>query len=686
MCFSTVARACCCACLVVWGSAQAANAWSADDLRTWTDSSGKHKVEAKFKQVADGKVTLLRKGGAVMEIELKKLSAEDQEYVAARLKEADEDPFKVKSNDEGSADDDAMEPDEEAEGGKPTKAGKGKAASKPPKTVQPDWSKAENIAHGDSGETWKMTVPVAPVGGPNLKARTIPTPLDEDRERSTDTVISPTAAQALVGSVVKGRAGGGGRVTHREFHSRTAGNGSSSQTTTSFSEQHGHAGGDDSSVTKLSLCDLVKGKVLGTGMMPGSYIPVALDEGGARALMREDTFGFDPKALELWELTTAGPKAILRWFPAVMGDKHSDIKWGSFLKDDRVITLDKSGALVIWNAKTGQPAAYLQIGGECEPAFTADRRYLLFGANQTIGVLDVNSTELVAETPSGKLNFACFAFSPDGSKFACSSGSQVSIRDFATGAVVQQIPLAGTTSGREVVWPHEKYLLVDHFHIFDIENQVILWHYVGARASWMAGKFCLFGVNPLFKNTGALVLATVPPPNLEQVLSRAMEAPDFFVLTPETTVKLNVDGLPQAEEREKARAALTGKLEANGCKVGPDGTIELVATVESKPIQQSYRKLGRVPPTQAKIQTYQLQEFTSRVAFIYQGKPAWQVQTVNTPHFVRAKPGQAIEAALHETEKPNYDYFTRVTLPTKLMKPMPEAALGTTRVTNGGLQ
>ena len=71
--------------------------WSAEEMRTWTDSTGKHKIEATFKEVANGKVTLVRKGGKEMEIELKKLSADDQAYVAKRVEDAEDDPFKAKS-------------------------------------------------------------------------------------------------------------------------------------------------------------------------------------------------------------------------------------------------------------------------------------------------------------------------------------------------------------------------------------------------------------------------------------------------------------------------------------------------------------------------------------------------------------------------------------------------------------
>ena len=201
----------------------------------------------------------------------------------------------------------------------------------------------------------------------------------------------------------------------------------------------------------------------------------------------------------------------------------------------------------------------------------------------------------------------------------------------------------------------------------------------------MVGPLCMFWVKPVFKNPGAGP-GDRAAADLGAGARRCHEGAGLFCPEPRHH--------GQAERRRNSRwhraredpHALTEKLTANGCQVGPQGTIELVASIESKSVEQAFRKLGYVPPTSAKIQTYQLQEFTTRLAFMYQGKPAWQSQAVSLPHLLHAKRGQTIEAALHETEKPNYEFLSRVSLPKKLMKPMPESALGTSNVTVAGVQ
>ena len=49
--------------------------------RTWTDSSGTHKVEGEFVKLSDGKVDIRREDGVVVHVPLEKLSEPDKEYV-----------------------------------------------------------------------------------------------------------------------------------------------------------------------------------------------------------------------------------------------------------------------------------------------------------------------------------------------------------------------------------------------------------------------------------------------------------------------------------------------------------------------------------------------------------------------------------------------------------------------------
>ena len=54
--------------------------------RTWTDSGGKHKTEAKFGGSVFGKVKLIKRDGTAVQVPLEKLSDEDRKWIANRSK------------------------------------------------------------------------------------------------------------------------------------------------------------------------------------------------------------------------------------------------------------------------------------------------------------------------------------------------------------------------------------------------------------------------------------------------------------------------------------------------------------------------------------------------------------------------------------------------------------------------
>jgi hypothetical protein len=149
-------------------------------------------------------------------------------------------------------------------------------------------------------------------------------------------------------------------------------------------------------------------------------------------------------------------------------------------------------------------------------------------------------------------------------------------------------------------------------------------------------------------------------------------------------VRVNVGALPDPAEREKAAAALASKLQANGCLVGPNGTIELVASTEvGKEREITYRTMGMG----FSVKTYKFREHISRIKFVHQGKTVWETASVNAPGFiVHLQEGQTMEQVLKEHERPNYAFFTNIDLPKLLQKSTGTPTLGVSHVTVSGIQ
>ena len=73
-------------------SVSSVSAFQEEDLsssfRTWTNSTGKFKIEAKLLQVIDGKVKLKKKDDSVVDLPLEKLSKDDVSFIEELRKKA----------------------------------------------------------------------------------------------------------------------------------------------------------------------------------------------------------------------------------------------------------------------------------------------------------------------------------------------------------------------------------------------------------------------------------------------------------------------------------------------------------------------------------------------------------------------------------------------------------------------
>jgi hypothetical protein len=143
-----------------------------------------------------------------------------------------------------------------------------------------------------------------------------------------------------------------------------------------------------------------------------------------------------------------------------------------------------------------------------------------------------------------------------------------------------------------------------------------------------------------------------------------------------------LESLQDAQEREKVRTSLTAKLKERGCEVGPNGTIDLVATAEAGEEREiSYHGFGISP-----WKTHKVREYISKLTFNYQGKLTWQTQGSSVPGFIQLKEGETIDQVLRRSERPNYSVFQNVELPKMLMKPTGADGLGSSQVTVAGVQ
>jgi WD40 repeat protein len=618
------------------------------ELRTWSDSTGKHKIKASFVSLADGTVTLEKADGSTLEIELKQLSKADQTYVADEVKSSDDNPFKTKpaspfkakpkskppvtrrsSNNVGAGSDDSS------------------ASSGAPRTLKVDYSNVELVALGNT-EKWELAVPEAGEAF-DSKPKTSPLPPKTSFFESIKGIaVNPVAGKAAVSFVF---------------------------------DQPKPLG-----TTRVVLCDLATGKTTPPASAAAQMVCLAVHDDGQQIVMRRDEFGFgNQDRLEVWSLKGPRVERVVSWIPyddAQHGGR--DVTWGEFLDSTRLATSSRGGKVVIWSFPDLEPLTSFSLADGAVPALSPDRKQIAYANGKEIGVFDVARGEVVAQqSTSEPLTFPQMAFSPSGKKLAAVAGDKLLIWDTATGNAQRNIALTGIIITEGIQFPDDDFVLVNGHVLIDLENQLKLWSYEGQQKTVCSGGWTFIGVSEGEKKSGALIAAKIPHPAARSMLKKALTQPDLFVVHPGTTVKLNVNGISDAAQRERVRQALADRLKTIECAAGDNGTIELVASMEGPKQRQIRYMFGGGD--------YNVQEYTARLKFVYQGQTAWETTGTNVPGVLSLKKGENVGDKLRTFEKPDYGFFDRALLPKFLQKPTASQGagrsltLGQSKVTTSGV-
>ena len=603
----------------------------AAELRTWTDISGKFSVKGKLVSDANGKVILLNEAGKKLAIPLEQLSEADRKYLANLKTPVPENPFK---------------PVEEESPFQPVAT---------PSVIEVDLSTVREVLAVPTLKEWKFEPP-AVKSEERVTYKPVPTPPKRDFWEK---------GQGFETSVASGKVIFGYAYTNKKTKQV---------------------------LSRYQLSDMIKGesqKYEITDLEQPMYC-IALSDTGTTAIMRRNEFGFGKSDfLERWSF---GEKAIereVRWTPyAKSRGGNRDVKMVRFLPNDRLMTVSGGGTVVVWDAKTIKPIYKFAIKGGSYPGLSPDRKLLCYSRGNDIGVLDLEKGEVLAAQRVGNLTWPHLRFNPTATKVACLDHNRLKVYDFASGEMVLDRSRRGFPSG-SYRFVSEDHLLLNNSALFDIKNQLIVWSFADGWGEDFGENMCFLTKGS--SSPGLLVVDRLPLKAMTEALDNAMQDEDFWVLNKGTTVRLDLDGLPDSDGKESVKAALTKKLSEYGINVGDKGTIDLVASIEAKKEKKkvSYSVgFGPIPPSpfgRGGLK-YEVKEFVSHLKFVYEGKTAWESQMSSVPRSFRLKDGDTIEKLLRRSEKPNYGWYEKIELPDLLRKPTGSPTLGTTKITSAGLR
>jgi hypothetical protein len=329
------------------------------------------------------------------------------------------------------------------------------------------------------------------------------------------------------------------------------------------------------------------------------------------------------------------------------------------------VAVSKSnGRAGIFDAATGDAVSTLQKAYSA--CISPDRKYAAMLAD-SLFIVDLQTGEAVATLPADKKFGAVLGFSPDGKRLAAAFGNAVTAWDLTTGEIYRDETYAsmGAYQHASFLWTSPTHVLVGTV-LIDLENHLPLWTYSGVDKAAASGNSVLLANSEAGSQSSSLIAAVLPHPAANAALKQALSSPDLFAVTPGTPVSVDVSGLPDAAEQQKAKAGLEARLTMAGLKPSPNAQVVLRATLTSESKNENYRLIGRGFETVSVNVT----RYTSKVELLSNGKSAWQASSGSGPSFhITPKANETFEQAVQNSSKPNYAFFSSVAVPQYVMQP-----------------
>ena len=674
----------------------------AAETRTWTDSSGKFKIEADFQGIVEGQVKLERPNGKKVSLPLTKLCKDDQAYLKELMKRRrsgdaeEENPFEEEMESGDDSGDGASGDDEPGIGG---------------------YRVGDRVEVREHGK-WA----VGKVIGFDYRSEHIQVRLDDSGTiaeawegdhwiRRFDARAAERAAEGVAGGgkPVKARKGdwssvtrvvdlGGGGGAFKPDPASSAGEAPRSRGVTLSKSPGffaktlpaafgpggetcvaiGTAGGGeiDDPNSIIDICDLRAGRVMQTVAGLRNLLLAAASPSGKRVATVSEIETFQHGPVQVWDVEGKKLNFASAW--QASQDDRPQLSWLCWVDEDHLMTLERS-ALTLWKVD-GAEAVYL-VGGDLlrPPVFSPGGKQFVMAGMNSLDVHDVKSGDMLLSIPlEGSWPTRSAAFSPSGKLLAVTSLANVTIFDATTGQQVQQIyaPAAGS-SDLAVAWVNEGQVLVGGTNLIDVASQMAIWNYehgAGQVAPGSGGRaWYLFA--DVHSGQRAMLPLKLPHAGVKPVSESEL------VLKPgdEMGLELQIDDPMIAAEAEPK---LKADLEAAGFKFNPNANAKLVArSGPGESEEMNYQDWG----IRRTNHTMNVTKREYELKFVVDGEEVWKrLQVQRPPHFVRLQKDESVQQAVDREMKPTAGLFG-VGLPSRVL-PLKAAESRTSQITINGLR
>ena len=644
-------------CLIIAvGASSHAQTTTSSATRTWSDASGRFNIEAKLVDHDDQNVRLLKADGKVVTVPLNVLSEDDQKHLK-ELKTEAENPF-------------AGGVPMESESGSPpmqspgvqshTMQGKPSGSLEPnQQLLQSDASVTELPANGEE-IFLKIDSEL-----PSLQAD--PPMLDEIDFRQMSWPLGPMDAYVKISHPVCIEPSQG-------LFAASSNRVSNASSDAHFGRIHFFGPGSKRSKIAMELSETVR---LEDHFIPADRTLITLgvgsntERGGDLVLMSGLSKG-DPQPLVRWHLPNHDKPGFK---PKVEFARLVSATTAIVKVNDSVYHWDLAKGQCKWRIGRVRSGADIKISG--------GGKYLAVPDSRSVRIVDINAGELLGSIPFPSSLTPSVAFSPNGQLIALVAGNQYVVWDFIEAYVDSEMTI-GTSAGKFYGWIGNDYLLTQLGGLVDPKLRLSLWSYglpSGGESLTLPKGIVTVSKDHKMSLASAM---TVPHPGA-LAAAKKLEGGDekLMAVRPGTVVALKVDA-PGEVDKGQMMEGLKKAVENVGWKVDDGASITVTAKIE-RGVKEEYhfRSLG-VARLRTPTKTVSIKPYKASVRIAQGSTELWTVRTSKmVPYVVHLDRGQTIEAKMKEYEKPDPDYFRRLTLPSRILKADISKNVGRSRIKNG---
>lgn len=644
---------------------------SSSEYRTWSDSTGKYKVEAKFLELNDGTIKLQKKAdNKTLTLPLSKLSETDQE-AARKLSEIHdaENPF--------AGGEDATEETEEI-----TSPASAEPAAKI-KAVPVRLAQAKFIPTVGAETSWNIETDPAPISKAALK---------------TKSLFLKAPKLGATGFFSEPRFAFSDRLPEKVVAAVSIPNGSKKS-------------------TLIFIGDVKQNRVV-SKMLETTLTLYGLSPDATQALMVQSLDGYGLGRDRFIALAETEPPTVkcLKLFEPFRQDvknahlqSEADIKWAAWVNDDLILALSAKENLILFDKKNGNALWKFAANSYVAPVLSPGRKYLMVADKRLdLFLLEVKTGKLIGrfdfERPEDvsvdqinpenmermreaiekrtKMAFDLkFSFSPDGKKAAAHVNGSATIWSLTDGRQ-EGVLYAASDSHRGNGWLGNDFLL-SQGTLFKVEEQLPVWTFTGFGAIDYidAGKLWIMDRDPknAFQDSN-YILSSITVPTEKFGKADGDKDRDKYALYPGATLKIQIDN--QIPDNRKIREHFVRFFKETGVEPDEKASLLFSATMTSQGEKEAKYTTGPMFFGGGSKVTYT--SYRYEIKFESDGKVLWSRSLTTSPPDVSVEDlgNNSIQSVVTTKSQPKSDWFLKVNIP----KRIPKKALGKSRLTVEGIR